>query len=349
MAKKKNTTVEVEGDESKAPEKDLSELFVSAHALINRKFVIIPVSPIIDVMLGGGIPEGSFVIPTGPPKVGKTTFCLQFAANAQKKQYGGEFCPEGREVYIYNIEGRLKRRDLLGIHGLDINRVSVIESKPGQILSAEEYIETGERLINEKPGAVHIFDSFSQLCTKSRRTASYSDRFRDDTPLLLASFCKRICNVIPVNRCIVMGITHEIANQGGMPGQSPWVEASGRKVQFAVDVKMKATHATPWKVGKDETQIGQEVHWKCTSSAIGGPGQCTSRLRYGYGLDKEAELIDIAPDLALLTKKGSWYTFADGTQMQGLDNARNYLIQNPEVFNTLYTSLRNLLGMGVSI
>jgi recombination protein RecA len=341
MAKKKVSIEEDVKVESKIDSGDISDLFVSAHALLNRKFTVIPVSPVIDVMLGGGIPEGSFVIPTGPPKVGKSTFCLQFAANAQKPEYGGEFCPNGRDVFIYNIEGRLKKRDLRGIKGLDVDRIYLIESEPGKILTAEDYIETGERLINEKPGAVHIFDSFSQLCTKSRMTASMRDRFRDDTPLLLATFCKRICNVLPVNRSIVMGITHEIANQGAMPGQSPWSEASGRKAQYAVDVKMKATHATPWKAG--DQQIGQEVHWKCTSSAIGGPGQCISRLRYGYGLDKEAEILEIGADLGIVKKSGHWYYFGEN-KLNGLENARNHLVDNPEVYNNLYEALCKMLG-----
>jgi len=352
MAKKKVTSEENEGEdvgvatEEKATKKtknvDLASLYISANSLINRKTVVIPVSPVIDVMLGGGVPEGSFVIPTGPPKVGKSTFSLQLAANAIRPEYACELNPKGREVFIFNIEGRLKKRDLEGINGLDINKVHVIGSEPGNIISAEDYIERGERLINERPGDIFIFDSFSQLCTVDRMTASYRDRFRDNSASLLAAFCKRICNVIPINRSIVIGITHLIANQGGM-GHSPWSEASGQKIQYAADIKIKATHQTPWKVG--ETQIGQEVHWKCTTSAIGPPGgSCSSLLRYGYGLDKEAEIVTLAADFGIIKKGGAWYTMPDEKKFQGLENTREYLVANPTVYEDIYRQIREMLG-----
>lgn len=347
MAKKKVETEEsvVEVEKKAKPKKDLASLSVNASVLLDRRRKIIPVSPIIDVMIGGGIPEGTFVVPTGPPKVGKSSMCLQFAANALDLKHACELKPEGRTIYFFNIEGRLELRDLLGIHGFTeelicSGRVQLIESKPGDILVAEDYIERGEELINKCPGDIFIFDSFSQLCTRARMDASYKDRFRDDTTLLLASFVKRICNVVPVNRSIVMGVTHLIANQGGM-GHSPWSEASGQKVQYAQSLKLKGTHKTPWKVG--ETQIGQEVHWKCENSPLSGPGQCTSFLRYGYGLDKETEIVNLATDLALIEKGGAWYTI-EGTKLQGQEKAREFLVENPAVYDALYSKIREMFG-----
>ena len=129
--------------------------------------------------MGGGIPEGSFGIFSGPPKCGKTTTGLQIIANAVKPEYASELKPNGREAYIFNVEGRLKKRDLLGIHGmkrsfLEQYVVHLIESSPGNILSGEDYIEIAETLINEKPSCVFLFDSFSQLCTKARRDSDVS-------------------------------------------------------------------------------------------------------------------------------------------------------------------------------
>lgn len=272
-----------------------------------------------------------------------TTFSLQLAANAQLDRYKSELTPNGREVFFYNIEGRLKKRDLLGIRGLDPNRFQIIQSEPGRILDGEDYIEIAEQLINERPGAVHILDSFSQLCTTARREGDVRDRFRDDTPLLLATFCKRICNVIPVNRSIVIGITHMIANQGGGPMAPKRMEASGNKVQYAVDVKLVGKYKKDWKVG--DTLVGQEIYWECDSSALGPPTEGMSLLRYGYGFDKEAELITLAGEFALIEKGGSWYTFSDGSKVQGLENARNKLVENPAMYDEIYGKLRQLLNL----
>ena len=79
------------------------DILTSAHNIIDREKVVIPVSPKLDLILGGGIPEGSFVIFTGQPKTGKSTLALDFASTCQRPEFGGEFCPEGRHVYYYNV------------------------------------------------------------------------------------------------------------------------------------------------------------------------------------------------------------------------------------------------------
>lgn len=61
------------------------DIILTGNAIVDRKSVVIPVSPSLDIVLNGGIPEGSFVVLTGQPKCGKTTTSLDFAATAQKK------------------------------------------------------------------------------------------------------------------------------------------------------------------------------------------------------------------------------------------------------------------------
>ena len=143
------------------------DIVLSANSVLDTKVINIPISPSLDIILNGGVPEGSFVILTGQPKCGKTTTSLYVAAIAQQKQYAhGDFA-DGREVYYLNIEGRLKKRDLNGIKGLDLDRFHIIGSKTGKILHAEEYLQIGERIINEVPGSVVIIDSYSALCTEA--------------------------------------------------------------------------------------------------------------------------------------------------------------------------------------
>ena len=80
----------------KALEKEYGKsAFFTADTLLNVEDTVIPVSPALDLILSGGIPEGSFVLLTGPPKIGKTTMCLQFAANAQKEEFGN------REIFEF--------------------------------------------------------------------------------------------------------------------------------------------------------------------------------------------------------------------------------------------------------
>jgi RecA/RadA recombinase len=124
-----------------------SNIILSGNSIVDKKSVIIPVSPALDLILQGGIPEGSFVVFTGQPKCGKTTTSLDFAATAQKEEYQGDL-KKPRHVYYLNIEGRLKKRDLEGIKNLDLDRFDVIGSQQGKILHAEEYLQIAEKLIN---------------------------------------------------------------------------------------------------------------------------------------------------------------------------------------------------------
>ena len=322
------------------------DVLTSGNSIIDAVNKVIPISPVLDLGLGGGISEGSFVVFTGPPKCGKSSTALDFAGTAQQIEYACEIGrKEGRHVYIFNVEGRLKERDLLGIKhlNLDEDRLTVISSQPGKILTGEEFVDIAERLINNRPGDIFIVDSFSALCTEGEKKADIGDRYRADAPLLLARFCRRISNVIPVNKSIVIGITHIIANQGA--GMATWVEASGRKLQYQTDIKLRATHFKPWVVG--ESQIGQDVYWQCETTALNTPpgSKCTSKFRYGFGIDKQAELLTIAIDLGLITKGGSWYTFADDIKCQGLDKASELLRMEPNRYNELNNQIRKMLGL----
>lgn len=322
-----------------------TNVIVKANYLVDSEKVIVPVSPMIDGMLNGGIPFGSFVIFTGPPKVGKTSLGLDIAGTALG--IPSEFEQE-RELYIFNIEHRLKSRDLKGIAHLapyvDTNRVHIIQSERGKILSAEEFLSIGEQLINEKPGSIFLFDSFSQLCSKEGFAKEWDGKgYRDDVPKLLSLFCKRICGVTPIQKSIVIGITHQIANTGF--GFTPWAEASGTKIQYAVDVKMKATHCTPWKEGN--SVIGQDVHWNCYSSPLqNGPSEteCVSKFRYGYGIDKVAELINVAVDLGIIQKGGPWYTLPGDIKVSGLEKCRTAIIEN-NLYDQINKEYREMMGL----
>jgi recombination protein RecA len=322
-------------------------VMLTANAVIDKTLVTIPVSPALDVVLNGGIPEGSFVIFTGQPKCGKTTTSLDFCATAQKKEYAHGSFKDGREVYYLNIEGRLKKRDLEGIPGLNLEKFNIIGSQEGKILHAEEYLQIAERIINEVPGSVVIIDSYSALCTETEITSDMNKMQRADGAKLLAKFCRKVANVIPVNRNIVIGITHQMGNPG--MGHSEWKEKSGQAIAYQTDIKIKANYFSPWNLTTDSPQIGQEVHWQVVCSALGAPGgKITSYLRYGQGIDKQMELLTLAVDLGLISKGGAWYTISsveEKPKFQGLEKTRQYLLDHPEVYNDLWTKVKETMGI----
>jgi len=323
------------------------EIILSGNALIDKKVMIIPFSPALDIALNGGIPEGSFVVLTGQPKCGKTTSSLDFAANAQKPEYAHQSFKDGRQVYYLNIEGRLKKRDLEGIPGLDLDRFHIIGSQQGKILHAEEYLQIGERIINEVPGCVLIIDSYSALCTEAEITSDMDKMQRADGAKLLAKFCRKVANVIPVNRNIVIGITHLMGNPTGYGAE--FKEKSGQAIAYQTDIKLRAKSFKPWVVGTDNTQIGQEIEWQVVCSALGAPGAVTtSYIRYGQGIDKCTELVNLASDLGVIQKGGAWYTVScleDAPKFQGTEKVRAFLLENETAYNKVSKAVKELLGI----
>ena len=320
---------------------------LSANAVLDAEVINIPISPSLDIILNGGVPEGSFIIFTGQPKCGKTTTSLYLAGNAQQPEYGYGSFKDGREVYYLNIEGRLKKRDLAGIPHINLDKFHIIGSQQGKILHAEEYLQIAEKIINQVPGCVVIIDSYSALCTEAEITSDMNKMQRADGAKLLAKFCRKVANVIPVNKNIVIGITHLMGNPTGYGAE--FKEKSGQAVAYQTDIKLRAKKFSPWNVGKDNTQIGQEVEWQVVTSALGSPGgNIVSYLRYGEGIDKHMELFNLAVDLGLISKGGAWYTFTsvkDSPKFQGAEKARDFLINNPQVYDDLWSEITTTMGL----
>jgi recombination protein RecA len=323
-----------------------TDIILSGNSIVDKESVVIPVSPSLDLVLNGGIPEGSFVIFTGQPKCGKTTTSLDFAATAQKEEYQGEL-KKPRRVYYLNIEGRLKKRDLEGIPHLDLERFDVIGSQQGKILHAEEYLQIAERIINEEPESIMIIDSYSALCTEAEITSGMDKMQRADGAKLLAKFCRKVANVIPVNKNIVIGITHLMGNPGY--GTVEWKEKSGQAIAYQTDIKLKAKFFKKWNLSDDSPQIGQEVEWEVLCSSLGPPGgTIKSYLRYGQGIDKQTELLSLSVDMGLIAKGGAWYTIStveDKPKFQGMEKTRQYLVEHPEVYEDLWTKVKETMGL----
>ena len=324
-------------------------IILSANSIIDKPSTVIPIGPSLDIVLNGGVPEGSFVVLTGQPKCGKTTTSLSFAATALKPEYQGDL-PSPRKAYYLNIEGRLKKRDLEGIPELDLDRFDVIGSQQGKILHAEEYLQIAEKIINQEPGSILIIDSYSALCTEAEITSDMNKMQRADGAKLLAKFCRKVANVIPVNKNLVIGITHLMGNPTGYGAE--FKEKSGQAVAYQTDIKLRAKTFSPWLLNKDtNSQIGQEVTWQVVTSALGPPGgSITSYLRYGQGIDKEMEVVNLAIDLGLIQKAGAWYTLGfvkekEKPKAQGVEKVRQYIVDNPGCYDELYASIKETMGI----
>jgi recombination protein RecA len=317
--------------------KEYGDVLHDPSYITDTELSIIPVSPKIDMALGGGVPEGSLFIMTGPEKVGKTVTALAFCANSQSMK---------RKVYYGNIEGRLKKRDLEGIVDLSMesDNLEIIGSTQGNILSAEQYLGIFDNLIHTQPDCICVVDSFSALSSESELTGDLTDTQVMSVQKVLAKFCRRISNVLPINKVTVVGITHLMANVSSFGRGKKKVEKSGSALKYQVDVKLHATHSQPIMQG--DTQIGQTVHWQVVTSAIGPPGQkVASHIKYGRGIWKEMELADLLTDFGIVEKSGAWFKLPNGEKMQGKNNLAKYLEESPEEYAKFESEIFSMVGI----
>jgi len=170
---------------------------------------------------------------------------------------------------------------------------------------------------------------------------------RADGAKLLAKFCRKVANVIPVNKNIVIGITHLMGNPGY--GNVEWKEKSGQAIAYQTDVKLRAKMFKAWSGSSDGPQIGQEVDWQVLCSALGPPGgNIKSFIRYGEGIDKAMELVTLCIDFGIISKGGAWYTLAsieDKPKFQGTEKLRQFVVDNPEVYDRLMEELKSTMGI----
>jgi recombination protein RecA len=304
-----------------------TNVMINASEIVDKDRKIVKASPAIDFGLGGGIPEGSWVLLSGTPKCGKSTLALQIAANAQK-QYG-------KQVFVGNIEHRINKKELEGIHGLNVDAVEVIQSQQSKILMAQDFLQEFTNIIKTVPGCVLIIDSTSALCAEKEFTEDITSQARNEGPKLLATFCRKMASIVPVQDSILIIIQHLIANTSGYG--SPYYEDGGNKIQYQADIKMRCSSFQKWNLvqADDSTRVGQVVNWQIITSALGAPGgKIQSYLRYGYGVDDIKEIINLAMDFSVIEKAGSWLTFG-ALKTQGEEKMRNLLLEQPDKLEEL--------------
>lgn len=310
---------------------------ITANEVVQKPRWLIPVSPALDIGLCGGIPSGSWAVLSGPSKSGKTTLALQIARNAQQLY--------GVPIVFANVEGRFKGQSIRSVEGLDPNNIHVIESSEDMVLSGEDYLWAVEEAIKTMPGCVVIVDSISRLYTKACLSEDVSANKRSSTPKLLADFCDRLCNIVPVTNSVVLCIAQIYANNAARPGQKTTVVGGGNAVKYQADILMNIDYAKPWKekVGGDDVPVGSEIYWSILSNAIGAPpeGQVTSFLRFGKGFDRVKELTNLATDLGVISQKGAWCYYGDES-FNGKQKLTEHLEENPEVCDQIEAQIKSM-------
>lgn len=357
MAKKKADETEnepVELDFNKRMSDEIERDYGAGHlfsgdSVISQKRDVIPICPSLDIITSGGILSGSWVSITGAEKIGKSVAALTIAANAQKPEYGN------RVIVYGDVEHRLTAMHLNGIRGLDTSKkkLIIVQSSKEKIFTSIEWLTIFQLALTTIPGCVLVIDSLSVLCDEKIMTNGIGTETRGGGNRWVTQFVETMAPVVPINDCVVIGITRQIANTSGFGAAK--VEKVANAWKYQMDYQLRGIKRTPWKSG--ERQIGQVVEWACGCSKLGPPGmRIESYLRYGTGYDRLYESLYFGMTIQLIKKAGSWLTFdflvkngivteANVPKVQGGEAAYRLLIQNPEWAKLLESEVLKSAGL----
>jgi recombination protein RecA len=335
MAKEKNKVSASLAEVSKK----YGDIVSFGSALLNKKRSIIPVSPSLDLVLHGGIPEGSWVGLAGPPGCGKSTTALQIVKNALDIPYEGE----KRKVFYFDVENRLKPMNLAGIAGLNSDDIIIIRSTEERMLTAQDILDICESLVKspENKGCIVVIDSSSALCPADEMVAGTSGTIRTTQPKLMSHFCKKMAGPVQVMDATIILIQHLITNTSGY-GEK-WLVDGGEKMKYQLDVWLM-TKGKPELWEYKGKPVGQVVEWKVLKSALGHPHiEARSFLRYGSGLDSLKEHLTLAIDLGVVVKAGAWFSFGD-FKCQGEENLYVSVQSNESLRNEIIAAVKGLIS-----
>ncbi len=307
-------------DLEKAFAKEYGEgIIIAGIDVKEEKSEILTMGPSLDIALGKGVPFGSWVSIVGPEKLGKTVTVLSACAEAQRM---------GHVVYYFDVECRLKPRDF-EISGLQTtaDKFKYIRSTKQRFLNNVDILTMAERILKTIPGCIVVFDSVSAMLSArvEGEALNKSDFGAGNQPV--ARFLDECTSVVRLNKSIVFGVIHQYANTSGY-GKA-FNEKVAKRWQYQADVKLVGKSSKGWRSGNEETgpEIGKIVTWEIGTSAIGAPGaKVESYIRYGVGLDRIYEKIQLASELGIIKSGGAWMTlkFLDKDDVVGTDFEKKF-------------------------
>lgn len=325
-------------------------VFTDANEFLDEDRQVIPVSPAIDDVLYGGLLEGTFVSLASEAGVGKTSTALAFAANAMRPEYGA------RNLYIADVECRMKALNLKTIKGLDLSKVYPIRSTATKIMSGQDYLQAVLDVLKGTERSVVLIDSVSALCPETRLTEGIGGGSVANGARIVADFVSQAMPVVRVRKHIVIGVVHFYANIGKGQHGPDKLEKAGKSWRYFSDVSLSSNQnqGSPWKVGskEDGRQIGLRIFWRCNKSSLGPVGRtCESFIRFGVGVDRVYEAIIAAKHVGLITDS-TWAVLKfmekmgkEPVKLQGMDKVYKALVANPEWADFLFKELNTIVAM----
>lgn len=269
----------------------------------------------LDMALGvGGVPKGRIVELYGPESSGKTTVALHIIAEAQK---------QGGEAAFIDVEHALDPKYARAL-GVDIDNLLV--SQPD---SGEQALEIAEALVRSGAIDVIVIDSVAAMTTKAEIDGEMGDSHVGMLARLMSQAMRKLTAVISKSNCVAVFI-NQIREKIGVLYGNPETTPGGRALKFYASVRMEVRKGEPIKDGSDI--IGARTKVKVVKNKVAPPFKsCEFDIIYGKGISRSAEVLDMAIELDIINKSGSWFSYNGNKLGQGRENVKEILLGNAEM------------------
>ena len=320
----KNAMKQIEKDYGKGAIMRLGD----AAANMNVEVISTGILP-LDIALGvGGIPRGRIIEIYGPESSGKTTVTLHMIAEAQRQGGVAAFIDAEHAldpIYARNL-------------GVDIDNLLVSQPDTG-----EQSLEIVEALVRSGAIDIIVVDSVAALVPKAEIEGDMGDAHVGLLARLMSQAMRKLTGIISKSRTTAIFINQIREKVGTMYG-NPETTTGGRALKFYSSVRLDVRKFDTVKQGTNI--LGNRTRVKVVKNKIAPPFKVAEfDIMYGEGVSKESSLIDIAADLDILNKSGSWYSYNGNRLGQGKDTVKEILRNQPELMaeieGKLYEMLKN--------
>ncbi len=273
----------------------------------------------LDIALGiGGVPRGRIVELYGPESSGKTTVALHIIAEAQKQD---------GEVAFIDVEHALDPVYAKAI-GVDVDNLLV--SQPN---SGEEALEIMEALVRSGAMDVVVLDSVAALTTKAEIDGNMGDSNVGQLARLMSQAMRKLTPLLSKTNTVAIFINQIREKIGTMFG-NPETTPGGRALKFYSSVIIDVRKGEAIKDG--DVQIGNRTKIKVKKNKVAPPfKECEFDLIFGKGISRVSEVLDIAVELDIIKKSGSWFSY-DGNKLgQGKEKVKKLLDENTELLKEI--------------
>ena len=269
----------------------------------------------LDLALGiGGLPAGRIVEIYGPESSGKTTLCLHVIANAQSK---------GGRCAIIDAEHAIDPSYAKKI-GVDIDNLLISQPDCG-----EDALNIVDMLVRSNTIDVLVVDSVAALVPRAEIEGQMGDSHVGLQARLMSQALRKLTGAASKGHTCVI-FTNQIREKIGVMYGNPETTPGGNALKFYASIRMDIRKTQQIKVG--DAVLGNRAKVKVVKNKMAPPFRIAEfDIMYNEGISKIGSILDVATDLGLLEKRGSWFSF-EGEQLgQGRDQTKALLTANPEL------------------